>query len=92
TEPEYDLKILSYSLRMTELQERQKELKESANRYAEVKYWLESYKEHIASSEAMNTNDAFIMRSMVEKILVYDNYIEVHTRCGAVLEQEYAER
>lgn len=86
---EYDLQILTYSQRMTELQDQQKELKATANQYAEVKYWLDTFKEHIASGEAMNTDDAVIMRSMGEKIVVYDNYIVICLCCGVTLEQEY---
>lgn len=86
---ECELQILTYSQRMTELQDQQKELKATANQYAEVKYWLDTFKEHIASGEAMNTDDAVIMRSMVEKIVVYDNYIVICLCCGVTLEQEY---
>ena len=73
---------------MTELQDQQKELKDTENQYAEVKYWLDTFKEYIASGEAMNTDDAEIMRSLVEKIVMYDNYIEICLRCGIAVERE----
>ena len=44
---DYDLQVAAYSQRMDELQERQRELKATAGRYAEVKYWLDAYREHV---------------------------------------------
>ena len=89
---DYDLQILTYSQRMAELQERQKELKATANRYAEAKYWLDNLKEQMQSGNALSTDDAIIMRSLVEKIIVYDDRLEIHLRVGVVLEQGYNER
>lgn len=86
---EYDLQILTYSQRMAELQERQKELKATANRYAEAKYWLDNLKEQMQSGDALSTDDATIMRSLVEKIIVHNNHMEIHLRVGVELEQAY---
>lgn len=80
---------LFYGQQMDELQLRLKELKESATRYTEVKYWLDRYKTHIQSGESMNTDDAVMLRSLVEKIIVYDEHMEIHLRCGAVMEERY---
>ena len=86
---DYDLKVLTYSQRMAGLQERQKELKATANRYAEAKYWLDNLKEQMQSGNALSTDDAIIMRSLVERIIVYDDRLEIRLRVGVVLEQEY---
>ena len=43
---------------MDELQERQRELKAAAGRFAEVKYWMDTFKEHVRSDEKMDTMDA----------------------------------
>ncbi len=92
TDTDYDLKVLTYSQRMEKLQERQKELKDTANRYAEAKYWLDNLKEQMQSGNALSTDDAIIMRSLVERIIVYDDRMEIRLRVGIVLEQEYNER
>lgn len=76
---------------MDALQLRLKELKESATRYAEVKYWLEAYKTHIQSGESMNTDDTVMLRSLVDQIVVYDEYMEIHLRCGATITEKYVE-
>lgn len=86
---DYEIKIAGYSQRMEELQAQQKELKSTATRYAEAKYWLDDLRTHIKSGDCFNTDDAIILRSMVEKIIVYGNYMEIHMRCGVVLEREY---
>lgn len=89
SDSDYEIKIVSYGQQMDELQIRLKEIKESATRYAEVKYWLDTYKAHIQSGESMNTDDAVMLRSLVEKIIVYDEHMEIHLRCGAVMEAQY---
>ena len=74
---------------MDELQLRLKELKESATRYTEVKYWLDRYKAHIQSGKSMNIDDAVMLRSLVEKVIVYDENMEIHLRCGAMMAKKY---
>ncbi len=74
---------------MAELQRRQQELKEKSNQYAEAKYWLDEFKTHIHTGDCMNADDAMIMRSMVEKIIVFDDRIDIHLRCGVVARKKY---
>lgn len=74
---DYDLKVAVYSQQMDTLQERQRELKATAGRYAEVKYWLDAYREHVQSGEKMDTDDAVMMRSLTDKIVVYDDRLEI---------------
>ena len=91
SDTDYDIKLVSYGQQMDALQLRLKELKESATRYAEVKYWLDTYKAHIQSGECMNTDDTVMLRSLVEKIIVYDEYMEIYLRCGATITEKYVE-
>lgn len=86
---DYDLQVAAYSQRMDELQERQRELKATAGRYAEVKYWLDAYKEHVQSGEKMDTDDTVMIRSLTDKIVVYDDHMEILLRIGGVLYQHY---
>ena len=37
----------------------------------------------------MNIDDVVMLRSLVEKIVVYDEYMEIHLRCEAVIEKPY---
>ncbi len=86
---DYEIKITAYSQQMDALQERQKELKSTAMRYAEVKYWLDEMKRHLNGGEVMNIEDTLLIRSLAEKIIVYDDYMEIHLRCGGVLDEQY---
>ena len=79
----YEREIDRYSKQMAILQDRQKELRSQANQYAEAKHWLEAFEQHTLSGEAFNTDDAVVMREMVEQIVVYEDRIEIHPRCGA---------
>lgn len=74
---DYDLKVAVYSQQMDTLQERQRELKATAGRYAEVKHWLDAYREHVQSGEKMDTDDAVMIRSLTDKIVVYDDRMEI---------------
>ena len=85
----YEIKIASYSQQMDELQERQRELKATVGRFAEVKYWMDTFKEHVHSGEKMDTTDAVVLRQLTDRIVVHDDRLEIHLRIGVALEQLY---
>lgn len=87
---DYEIKIASYSQQMDELQERQREFKATAGRFAEVKYWMDTFKEHVHSGEKMDTTDVVVLRQLTDRIVVYDDRLEIHLRIGGTLEQAYA--
>lgn len=89
TEMDYEIKIASYSQQMDVRQERQRELKATAGRFAEVKYWMDTFKEHVHSGEKMDTTDAVVLRQLTDRIVVYGDRLEIHLRIGGILEQEY---
>lgn len=89
TAADYAAQIKKYSERMQELEAQQTELQTTENRYAEVKLWLDSFAEHIQSGDIMNTDDSMIMKQLVEQIIVTDDGIEVHFKCGVVAIHEY---
>ena len=74
---------------MADLQARQKQLKADATRRAEALYWLDSFQQHIVSGEAYNTDEARVMREMVDQIIVYDDRLEIRMRCGVNLIHDY---
>ena len=86
---DYDLKVAVYSQQMDTLQERQRELKATAGRYAEVKYWLDVYKEHVQSGQKMDVSDTVMIRQLTDRIIVYDDRMEIHLRIGDTLEQKF---
>lgn len=89
TAADYAAQIKEYSQMMQELEAQQAELQTTENRYAEVKLWLDSFAEHIQSGAIMNADDSMIMKQLVEQIIVGDDGIEVHFKCGIVASHEY---
>ena len=74
---------------MQELEAQQAELQTTENRYAEVRLWLDSFTEHIQSGAIMDADDGMIMKQLVEQIIVGEDGIEVHLKCGVIAEHEY---
>lgn len=89
TAADYAAQIKEYSQKMQELEAQQAELQTTENRYSEVKMWLDSFAEHIQSGDIMNADDSMIMKQLVEQIIVGDDGIEVHFKCGIVASHEY---
>lgn len=89
TTADYASQIKGYSQWMQELEAQQAELQTTENRYAEVKLWLDSFAEHIQSGAIMDADDSMIMKQLAEQIIVNDDGIEVHFKCGIVASHEY---
>lgn len=89
TAADYAAQIKEYSQRMQELEAQQAELQTTANRYGEVKMWLDNFAEHIQSGAIMDATDGMIMKQLVEQIVVGDDGIEVRFKCGVIAEHEY---
>ena len=89
TAADYAAQIKEYSQRMQELEAQQAELQTTENRYSEVKLWLNTFEEHIQSGDIMNADDSIIMKQLVEQIIVNDDGIEVHFKCGVIARHEY---
>lgn len=89
TEAEYNEAIQECSQQMQQLEAQQAELQTVATRYAEVKVWLDAFETNIRTGEIMSTNDAMVMKTLVERIIVNDTDIEVQFKCGVSVQQEY---
>ena len=89
TDAEYTDAINECSERMKALEAQQKELQSKATRYGEVKAWLEAFQQHSAAGDIVTPEDAIVMKTLVDKIIVKDTGIEVRCKCGVAIEQEY---
>ena len=85
----YDTEIRACSERMKELEAQQAELRTAATRYAEVKGWLDAFEQAMQDGSIATTSDAALMKTLVERIIVNDDGIEVEFKCGASVQQEY---
>ena len=86
-EDTYAAAVERCSKRMQELEAQQAELQTAATRYAELRAWLETF-EHCMSTDATSI-DGLVIKALVEAIIVWDDHIEVHFKCGATVEQKY---
>ena len=89
TAADYAAQIKEYGQRMQELEAQQTELQTTENRYGEIKLWLDNFTEHIQSGAIMDATDGMIMKQLVEQIIVGNDGIEVHFKCGVIAEHEY---
>jgi hypothetical protein len=89
TEADYVAQIQSYKERMAELESLEAELKSAEIRYAEVSAWLETFAEHTKNSDSMNADDGVIIKALVDHIIINEESMEIHFKCGASIEQAY---
>lgn len=82
-------KVADCTSRMEKLEARQKELQSVETRYAEVRLWLKTFEEHVQNGDIMTDRDGSIMRTLVERIIVNDDDIDVYFKCGAFVKQKY---
>ena len=51
--------------------------------------WLEDFDTNVNTGRILTATDTEIMRMMVERIVVGDDGIEIHLKCGVTIQQEY---
>lgn len=86
---EYTVKMIVCKDRMAELEKEQEKMKTTAVRYTAVKHWLDSFEENLRTGKILSATDAAVMKSLVDEIIVFDDKIEMHCKCGVTIEQEY---
>lgn len=64
-------------------------LQDSTLKYTEVRSWLEAFDESIANGKILTAKDSAIMRTIVEKIIVKDDGIEIQLKCGVTIGHEF---
>lgn len=89
TGADYTAKIAEYSAVMKEKESQRDQLQDSTLKYTEVRSWLEAFDESIANGKILTAKDSAIMRTIVEKIVVKDDGIEIQLKCGVTIGQEF---
>ena len=89
TEERYRVEVNKYAEQMQALEARRDELQSADTRYAQMRAWLAAFKDHIETGDIMNDHDGSIMRSIVERIIVNDEDIEIEFKCGVSMKQKY---
>lgn len=89
TQETYTTEIAACSTQMKTLEAQKEKLQNAAMRYAEAKAWLDAFEQALATGEIETTSDVALMRTLVERIIVNDDGIEVEFKCGASVQQQY---
>ena len=89
SEERYKAEVNSCAEHLQALEAQRDELQSADTRYAQMRAWLASFKDHIETGDIMNDHDGSIMRSIVERIIVNDDGIEIEFKCGVSIKQKY---
>jgi len=89
TDETYNNEVMRYSQQMEDLERRQSELRETENKFNEVRAWLDTFEQYTKSGKILTATDTVVMRALVDHIAVYDEHIEVFFKCGGSVEQKY---
>ena len=52
---------------------------------------MDAFKEHVRSGEKIDIAEAVVLRKLTDRIVVYNDRLEIHLRIGGTLEQKYLE-
>lgn len=74
---------------MRSLESRRSELQSTSNKYTAVQSWLDTFKETAATGDIYDPDNAAVMKSMVEYIVVHRYRMEIHLKCGVTIDKEY---
>ena len=88
-EEDYAAQIKDLSEKIKAKEAERDALHDSEMKYAQIRIWLEAFETNVNTGQILTTTDAEIMRMMVERIVVGDNGIEIHLKCGVSIQQEY---
>lgn len=87
TVKEYSEQLEAFIAEIDKLQADKEALQTASNRYEDVKNQLEAFRK-ILKADRMEEN-SLLVKSLVEQILVYDDYMEIHFKCGIVAQTEF---
>ena len=58
-------------------------------KYTEIHTWLAAFDDNIQNGTILSTDNAEVIRSVVEKIICKDTHVEMYLKCGICIKQEY---
>lgn len=91
TDAEYNIQISAYSQQIQELETQRTELQSRSNKYTAIRNWLATFKEATATGDIYDPDNVAVMKAMVEYIVVYRDSMELHLKCGVIIEKDWRE-
>ena len=86
---QFTSQITKYSERIEALEQQQEQLQSIANRCAMAKTWLRDLQNYVGEHGIVDMENGVVIRSLTDEILVFDNYMEIHFKCGVIRKREY---
>jgi hypothetical protein len=86
---EYNTLISEYSQKVQELEKEQDELKTMSNSQYAICAWLDNFKAAAGDGSIAKAENGFIMKQLVEQIVIYETEMEIRFKCGIACRQEY---
>ncbi|NLB81638.1 MAG: hypothetical protein GX800_08535 [Clostridiaceae bacterium] len=84
---EYNARIQEYSRRMGEIEKQRSKLKNTADRYSEVKACLDAFEGNIQSGDILDVGDGLVMKALVDRVIIWKGRIEIRFKCGVGVEK-----
>ena len=72
---------------MRELEKQRGKLKNTADRYSEVKAWLDAFKGNIQSGGILDVGNGLVIKALVDRVIIWKGRIEIRFKCGVGVEK-----
>ena len=85
----YNERIQYYTEQVHTLEEKEATSEQRSSKLASINVWMENYRTCVANGDIFKPDKANVMRQMVEKMVVFKDFIEIYFKCGIRIKQEY---
>lgn len=72
---------------MGKLEKQRGKLKNTEDRYSEVKAWLDAFEGSIQSGEILDVGNGMVMKALVDRVIIWKGRIEIRFKCGVGVEK-----
>lgn len=86
---EFNAALEGFSSRMDALEQERDQLQSIANRYAMAKTWISDFEQYVHAGGIVNIENGVVIRALTDEIVVFDDHMEIHFKCGVVHSREY---
>ena len=89
TVEEFNAALETFSGQMDALEQERDQLQSIANRYAMAKTWISDFEKYVHAGGIVNVENGVVIRALTDEIIVFDDHMEIHFKCGVVQSREY---
>lgn len=79
----------AFSGQMDALKQERDQLQSIANRYAMAKTWISDFEQYVHAGGIVNVENGVVIRALTDEIVVFDDHMEIHFKCGVIQSREY---